>query len=360
MFGAYPQNFWLLYIIEACYFFPFRFYLDWIHTPKKIFYAFDYCWVMNLCLFFLIITLMFIGMNPNIESGIERVVIWRLIFGTACGPLLAATLVMPLPLIFHNNDVMSSIFIHFFPAATAYIFRWNYEAIVNDWKIKVYAPQIINLFEMQGESFWPSSDVPFTLSIFGLMFIQYMTWFILYSTWQLLHGIKLGAGQKFDTCFHANMRDGMCLVFGKYLWKRSDEESQRMVDNDDYELRDFAVYMLLHFTGVMGAIITLAWTCNVSKAFHLVMLMVGMIVIIIRGAIFYNNIVPELYYQVLEEMVENEVSNYIISGKKKSTQGAEGDDEEEMKVAKSVMSGDLGDVDEEGKEEEVKPLASNV
>merc|ERR1719223_721627 len=128
-------------------------------------------------------------------------VISRLIFGTACGPLLAASVALPLPLIFHNHDIMSSIFIHFFPGALVYIFRWRYNELLD---LDLDVEQIE---EDVRTSFWPSSQVPFTLSIFGLMVIQYMCWFVLYSIWQLSHGIKMGARQKFDTCFHANMRD---------------------------------------------------------------------------------------------------------------------------------------------------------
>ena len=48
-------------------------------------------------------------------------------------------------------------------------------------------------------------------------------------------------GGRYDTCFHANMRDSFCMFFGTYLWKQSEEESQRMIDNDDYDIKDFAV-----------------------------------------------------------------------------------------------------------------------
>jgi len=375
IFGAYPQHFWLLYIIEAFYFFPFRFYLDWIHTPKKIFYALDYCWIMNLGLLILFMVHLFGGENAYFND-MSRVIIWRIIFGTACGPLLAAALVLPLPLVFHNNDVMSSIFIHYFPCAVTYIFRWGADIVAENWRFASLPPALIELHKMDGSSFWPRGDeVPFTMSIFGLMFIQYMIWFVLYSTWQLLYGIdmtrkvsrKTGKpGGKYDTCFHANMRDGMCMVFGTYLWKRPEEESQRMIDNNDYDIKDYAVYMLLHFIGVMAAIIVLAWSCNVSRIFHGFMVVAVMINIIIRGAFFYDNMVTEVHSTILQESVESEVLALVIHKDKKDVE-SEGDDDEEMAAVRPAF--EVGQ--DEGtslspklpsiiKEEEMEPMVSKV
>ena len=158
------------------------------------------------------------------------------------------------------------------------------------------------------------------------MIIQYFTWITLYSLWQILIGIDLPRKHRrtklkngmpaptvYDTSFHANMRESMCMVYGTYLWKRPAEESQRMIDENDFELKDFGIYMILHFVGVMATLICIAWPCYHSQTFHAVMMVVALLVVIIKGAIFYNNVMTVVYADIVQESVETELRKLIAS-----------------------------------------------
>lgn len=314
MFGAHPEHFWILYIIESLYFFPFRMYIDWKTKPlRTIFYEFEYCWIVNFVMFFLFVLLAF-AKRFSFHSGVNDA-ICMMLFGTACGPLLAATMVLPLPLLFHSVDIMSSIFIHFFPPALMYIHRWRNEDLVEAWDF------LLDIrFNLQMKSFWPiHSFSDATLSLFNIMMCQYFTWFVLYCIWQITIGIDMprkhrqrsNAPAVYDTSFHANMRDGMCMAYGTYIWKRPGAESQRMIDENDFELKDFAIYMILHFIGVLMSLICLAWPCMYSQTFHAVLLLVAMLIVIIKGAIFYNNIITEVYADIVRESVETEIRKVV-------------------------------------------------
>jgi hypothetical protein len=336
IFGAFPQHFWILYIIESLIYFPIRFTLDWKSTPKRIFYNLEYCWVMNITLFlFLCIALFAQGNTFSAPKTKER--IFLIMFGTACGPLLAATFVLPLPLLFHNHDIMSSIFIHFFPPILLYILRWESDVMYETWP---FLQRIDNI----DLSFWPINE--FLDSVFGDMIIQYFCWFTPYIIWQVTVGIDLARSPlkrrrnkrmplpstrtdtqrsplslpqqaKYDTCFHANLRDGMSMTFGTYLWKQPEAETQEMIDNNDFELRDFAMYMLLHFVGVLASLICLAWPCLHSKVFHGVMLVCASVVVIAKGAVFYHNIMSDVNSKIIAECIDNEIKMIIENNKPK-------------------------------------------
>ena len=93
--------------------------------------------------------------------------------------------------------------------------------------------------------------------------------------------------------------------------------------------------MLLHCIGVMASIITLAWGCNTFKWFHATMLIIALIIIIIRGALFYDAMVPEVYAKVVQESIESEVLNLIGKGKKEATSSVEEEKEEETELVAS-------------------------
>ena len=49
VFAAFPQHLWLMYIVEAFFFFPIKFRFLYINKPlSQVFYFLDYCWIMNM------------------------------------------------------------------------------------------------------------------------------------------------------------------------------------------------------------------------------------------------------------------------------------------------------------------------
>lgn len=79
MFGAHPEHFWILYIIESLYFFPFRMYIDWKTKPlRTIFYEFEYCWIVNFVMFFLFVLLAF-AKRFSFHSGVNDAICMNLL-----------------------------------------------------------------------------------------------------------------------------------------------------------------------------------------------------------------------------------------------------------------------------------------
>ena len=136
---------------------------------------------MNITLFLFLCIALFSERNTFSTKQAQEIT-FLIMFGTACGPLLAATFVLPLPLLFHNHDIMSSIFIHFFPPTLLYILRWQSDVMYVAWPIL----QKTDNFDLY---FWPENE--FFGSVFGNMVVQYFCWFIPYIIWQMTVGIDL-------------------------------------------------------------------------------------------------------------------------------------------------------------------------
>ena len=208
---------------------------------------------------------------------------------------------------------MASVFIHFFPPLQLYILRWNNIVMEEHWPMFWYK----NDFKFL--RYWPShiTNVAFTESVLGLSLLFYFMWAVPYMIWQLWIGLDLprtnrrstyrvkGSDERipkqpiYDTVFHFNMRDGQCMALGKYLWKRPVEETKRMIENNDYELRDFFVYMFYHFLGVFISVILLAYSCSLSKYVHLAWILLIFLIVIWRGANRYVYYSTEMYASLI-------------------------------------------------------------
>ena len=47
VYAGYQEHVWLLYVVEAAFIFPMRFYIQYTAKPTEIAYTFDFCWVAN-------------------------------------------------------------------------------------------------------------------------------------------------------------------------------------------------------------------------------------------------------------------------------------------------------------------------
>jgi len=319
MWAVFPQHFWILYLIEAGFFLSFRFYKLWHKKPlNQALHYLDFCWMTNIaCYIFLCIVLFLGGPNNKIFSEIFRQEFFLLAFGVACGPLFGALLVTPLALIFHNTETMASVFIHFFPSMQLYILRWNNTVMKEVWPTFFYD-------DFEFLNFWPREN--FTGSVFGNSLIFYFAWATLYMIWQLCVGLDLprthrkstvntvtirsdGSKEvirsprqpKWDTVYHFNMRDGQCIWMGKLLWNRDVETSQRMIETNEYELKDFFAYMLLHFIGVFVSIVLLAWLCSLNKYIHAAWILGIFLIVIVRGSNRYVYYSTEMYSKMIKK-----------------------------------------------------------
>lgn len=305
MWAVFPQHFWLLYLIEAGFFLSFRFYKLWHKKPlNQALHYLDFCWITNIaCYVFFCIVLFIGGAGAELFSDVFRQEFFLLAFGISCGPLFGALLVTPLPLVFHNNEIMASLFIHFFPPLQLYILRWNSSVMKEVWPTFWYD-------DYDFLNFWPKGS--FTGSVFGNSLIFYFAWAVPYMIWQLLIGIDLPKEHsrrqhrppKWDTVFHFNMRDGQCIWMGKLFWNRREAESKIMMQNNDYEVKDFFVYMLLHFFGVFISIVLLAWMCSLNKYVHAGWLLTIFLITIARGANRYVYYSTKMYTSLVRKQLK--------------------------------------------------------
>jgi len=303
IFDDFPQHFWLLFLVEAFFFVPRKFY-QMIHAvPNQALYYLDFCWIMNFIGVIVLLILMF-GKNVLPEQLIK--VIFSAAYGVSCGPLLGANLALPfVALIFHDVSSMTSLFIHIYPPLLLYIMRWKAEEVVDAWP---------NTFQLDYDvNFFPSADdyygSSFVQSIFGATTILYFMWFIPYTIWQLLFGLNLPKNNgKFDTVFHANMRNGLCIQIGNIFWKRPLERSREQMKTNSFEMRDFAVYSTFHVILAFASLLVFAYPCSLSRHVHGSFLIFCLIICTWRGAQRYTYYSTEMYSNLIRKQFTSELN----------------------------------------------------
>ena len=124
VFGRFPHNFWLLYLIESCFLLPRKVMVSMRAKPyNEALYLFDFCWMMNFIA--VLILLVFeieynFGGTANLFHHVISRDIRKKVFlgslGIVCGPLLGATAVLPfVAMVFHDVNSMTGLFIHILP-----------------------------------------------------------------------------------------------------------------------------------------------------------------------------------------------------------------------------------------------------
>ena len=306
MFGAHPEHFWLIYLLESAYFIPRKYWNMVRAKPNQCYYYFDFCWMMNFSAWIFLVVLV----SPISLPEIIRSFIYRGAFGVACGPLLGATGILPfVAFVFHDVNTMTNVIIHALPPMLIYTLRWHDDDIKAAW------PSMFNIdHTMQDVEFFPPGKGPFFLpgsglgSIAGDSVFIYMLWMIPYISWMLLVGLDLprknhpdGRIPQYDTVFHSFWRVGACQTFGRIFWKRPVEVSQKQMEQDDYEWRDFLLYMVIHVILVGSSILTLAYACNSSKHVH--MLFIGLVILacVHRGSQRYTYYTTKMYSRIIRK-----------------------------------------------------------
>jgi len=299
IFGVYPQHFWLLYLIEALYFVPIKFIQMIRAVPNEGFYYLDFCWIMNFGGIIALIVLMFGG--GTFPEWVHRA-LFLTSFGVSCGPLLAADLAMPwIALIFHDVSSMTSLFIHIYPPLLLYSFRWRADEVKEAWPNTFRLDYDVDFFPAPGE-------VPFVQSIFGGSIILYLAWFVPYMIWLLSVGLALPQnGGKFDTVFHANMRNGLCVQFGTMFWKRPIELSIEQNRTNEFEMRDVGIYITGHVFGYVAALLLLAYPCSLSQYVHGSLLFICAVICTWRGAQRYTYYSTKMYSLLIRKQFAAEL-----------------------------------------------------
>lgn len=317
VFGNFPEHFWLLWILEAAALIPRKIWQDWHAKPlcQILFYT-DYCWQMT---FVIIFSLYYttIDWSPGFLFDIPYT--WRKnmylsVLGVGCGPLLSATGAMPfVAMVFHDNKLMTSLFIHLTPSMLVYTFRWHADEISEHWPsfFKLDDLDQVTNFPEQGPFFWPGQGLG---TVAGNATILYFLWFVPYVTWMVTMGLDLTRKvrrkkgpdglplptSKFDTPFHCILRDGVCEQIGSFFG-RTPEESRRQQREGDYETKGFLILMVVHATSVMLATRIVAYACLQSKEINVACLWVIVIITVFRGAQQYVYWVTSMSSQAIQE-----------------------------------------------------------
>ncbi|KAL3817467.1 hypothetical protein ACHAXA_001474 [Cyclostephanos tholiformis] len=276
-------------------------------------YYLDFCWCMNFAGIFIIGLLVFMGIVVNDEdrvSIVAREVILNAFLGVSCGTLMGANIVLPfVACLFHDVNTMAGLFIHMMPPMVMYTFMWNSSAIRAAW------PNVFNLTYMENIRFFSKSGlfiVPGSGldSVVGNAIALYMLWWIPYVCFMLLIGIDLPNKTKYegvsnypkwDTVFHSTMRGGVCVTIGRYFRRRSTKECLKLMEENNFDLIDFFIYMAFHMIASVSAIYLIGYPCFESQSFHLVMLSFVAFLAVTRGASRYTYYTTKMYSRSLRK-----------------------------------------------------------
>jgi hypothetical protein len=256
--------------------------------------------------------------------------VYLAMMGAACGPLLGATIVLPfVSFLFHDVCTMTGLFIHILPVFVAYTFRWHSDEIQQAW------PGVFSLDYLDDVKFFPD-DGPFVLPFTGLGTIAgntialYFVWFILYVTWMVSIGMDLPRAvrhslqkngtpmpARYDTVFHCTVRGGLCITIGSVCWGRPKSKSLKQMETNDFELRDFAVYMAMHAFMACVSVYALAYPCFRSKDVHLGFLAFLTSITVWRGAKRYSFYSTAMYGRLIRKNFHDLIADEDESKKSK-------------------------------------------
>jgi hypothetical protein len=297
VFGAHPEHFWLLFLVESSVLLPLKIYQDYTARPMcQVFYYLDYCWVMNFLIILAFYALMLCGDRVDINL---RHHMFTAVLGVGCGSLLGATGILPFAaVVFHDSSVMTSLFVHLVPPMLLHTFLWNPSLILQTW------PTVFH-FHQEEVRMWPGEGwtAPFVLpwnalgTVVGDTMIIYWVWFVLYVLWMLTFGLeltrtkkdpsgKIVAKPKYDTVYYSLARDSFLLAAG-HLWGRKVEVTKRMIVDGEYEYRDFALYMTIHACLTFASTVVLPYACQTSRYVHSAMIWGLVSLCVFRGASRY-------------------------------------------------------------------------
>ena len=107
------------------------------------------------------------------------------------------------------------------------------------------------------------------------------------------------ANPKYDTVFHSTMRQGVCIAIGKTFRGRSKKESLKQMEDNDFDLMDFFIYMTFHMIAVVASFYLIGYPCFESQNFHLFMIVLVTALAVRRGAKRYTYYSTKMYSRTL-------------------------------------------------------------
>eukprot|EP00536_Pseudo-nitzschia_multiseries_P018346 jgi/Psemu1/228616/e_gw1.2408.6.1 len=310
--GSHTEHFWIVYAIETIFWMTYK--LKGMYHAKplcEVLYYLDFCWVMNsLGAAFIIATVLFDGLfTSDAVSAEARKNIFLASFGIFCGPIFMAAMVLPfVAFLFHDVNTMANLIIHLMPSMVMYNQRWH-AAEINAAYPSIF-PHLIEITD-------DLNNGTNTGSVSRITLMVYFAWFIPYTLWMLLIGLKLPViskdknkpAPKYDTVFHSTWKGGLCEMVGTAVWKRSKKRSRDCSERNDYEVRDFLLYMVGHAVGSCGIGIILLGDIlcyRGGKTMHVALLFFATVICAKRGANRYTYYVTKMYGHKLRTAFQQE------------------------------------------------------
>jgi hypothetical protein len=106
---------------------------------------------------------------------------------------------------------------------------------------------------------------------------------------------------KWDTVFHSIMRGGTCIAIGKVFRGRSKKKSLKQMEENNFDLIDFSIYMVFHMIASLSAVYMIGYPCFESQNFHLFMLAFAAGLAVTRGASRYTYYTTKMYSRSLRK-----------------------------------------------------------
>mmetsp|Transcript_7385 Transcript_7385/g.21480 ORF Transcript_7385/g.21480 Transcript_7385/m.21480 type:complete len:513 (-) Transcript_7385:2423-3961(-) len=339
--GSHPEHFWILYAVETIFWMSYKLKGMYYAKPLcEVLYYLDFCWVMNtIGAAFIVLTILLDGFfNTNTISVEVRKKVFLASFGIFCGPIFLAAMALPfVAFLFHDVNTMANLIIHLMPSMVMYNLRWHADQITASY------PTIFPHLKEITANFNNNKNIG---SVSRITLMVYFAWFIPYTLWMLLIGLKLPViskdktkpAPKYDTVFHSTWKGGLCEMVGTVFWKRSKKRSRDCSERNDYEVRDFVLYMIGHAVGScgVGIIILGDILCyRGGKTTHVIILLFATVICAKRGADRYAYYVTKMYGQKLRKA--------FLDGKKK---------EQELQYLSKLppMNANYGAIVEEGED----------
>lgn len=318
IFAAFPQHFWILYVIEAFILIPIKYKQMCNLKPLSgKYYVYDYCWCMNFVGVFALLLLSVTRLSDTFHEEL-----FLASMGTANGPLLGAAFLLPMnSLVFHDFGTMCDLFIHIFPPMLLYTLHWKSAEILQAWP---------NVFELDYNiHFFPSVETHHFLgqfgigSVFGNTICLYLLWFIPYTFWMYknLDLPRRGESEAYDTVFHSTMRKGLGAIIGKYIFSRPDHVIKDQVETNYFLVKDLVVYMSAHAIASLLSIVTLAYLCYKNEFLNGLLLVILTVVCTLRGAARYTYYSTKMYVKMIRNVLDESLLE-IANAKKKKTKVA--------------------------------------
>ena len=282
--GAAPELMWLYTTVKILILVPTVFVTK--YKRKTHWYMVDMCWailygscLMGITMFILNYTKPELFLE-NIEFFINGFYAY---FGFACGPIGLYVIWNQESnlMVFHSQELISSVFIHLAPMYTAWALRWHHTQFRETWPLMKHLSLALEKAEETTtfeEFVWPS-------------FIVYMIWWIPYAIWLLTYGLKLEEqGIEIGYTYFATFGVGKVANFLTCGKVPVDSKYGGVIS-----------YLFVHFAFIFVPSICICYIFFISYHLNLALMIIAGMLTVHRGAKYYNYLMVGAFEKILRE-----------------------------------------------------------